>query len=146
MLSSSLQETQKLGANLARKLKGNEIVLLSGILGAGKTVFIRGLAKNLKVTSPITSPTFNIFRVYDCLIPESKTKAQLYHFDAYRLKKYADLLTIGWKDILAEENSIILLEWPECISDKDLAKIKNRKIIQVTIQLKNAKERLIEIL
>ena len=144
--SSSSQATQKLGADLAQKLQGNEIILLSGILGAGKTVFVRGLAKALKITYPITSPTFNIFRVYDCIIPQNQKKARLYHFDAYRLEKYADLLALDWQEILAEKNSIILLEWPECIIDKDLTKIKNRKVIRVIIQPENTNKRSVEIL
>ncbi len=117
MFSSSPKYTQKLGYEFGKTLKGGELVLFSGILGAGKTVFIRGIAKALQIKSKITSPTFNVFRVYKCVFPSTGKVGKIYHFDCYRLKKMNDLEELGWNEIMQEENSVILLEWPECILD-----------------------------
>lgn len=117
--SSSPEETQKIGLDIAKKLKGGDIVFLSGILGAGKTELIRGIAKGLGIKNKITSPTFNILRVYPIPIG-----GELYHFDCYRLKKYADLVELGWEEIINDKNVIVILEWPECILDKDIRRIR----------------------
>jgi len=145
MLSPSPHSTLKLGQDFGETLDGSELVLFSGVLGAGKTVFIRGIAEALKVKSKITSPTFNIFRIYDCVFPKTGEKGEIYHFDAYRLKKYADLETLGFSEILQEKNSAILLEWPECIADKDLLAIKDRKVILVEIGMREGEGREIKI-
>jgi len=132
LLSQSVEETRKIGQNLAGRFKGGEIVFLSGILGAGKTELIRGIAKGLGVKGKITSPTFNICRVYDCDL------GKFYHFDCYRLRKYKDLVELGWEEILADPNAIIVLEWPECIGDKDITKLTNKKVILAEIKIKSS--------
>jgi len=128
-----VEETQKIGVGIAEKLKGGEIIFLSGILGAGKTELIRGIAKGLGIETKITSPTFNIFRVY-----EFGKSGKLYHFDCYRLKKYADLVELGWEEILADPKAIVVLEWPECILDEDITK-SNQKIAKINIKIENHK-------
>jgi len=133
LISLSLEETQKIGYNIGKKLRGGEVIFLSGILGAGKTELIRGIAKGLGVKSRITSPTFNILRVYR--IPGN---GNLYHFDCYRLKKYADLVELGWEEILADPDAIIVLEWPECILDGKITKLANNNAINVTIKIINS--------
>jgi tRNA threonylcarbamoyladenosine biosynthesis protein TsaE len=133
LLSQSVEETQKIGVGIAEKLKGGEIIFLSGILGAGKTELIRGIAKGLGIETKITSPTFNIFRVY-----EFGKSGKLYHFDCYRLKKYADLVELGWEEILADPKAIVVLEWPECILDEDITK-SNQKIAKINIKIENHK-------
>jgi len=132
--SSSVKETHKIGQNIAGELRGGEIVFLSGILGAGKTELIRGIAKGLGIKSRIVSPTFNILRVYGF-----GKSDKLYHFDCYRLKKYTDLAELGWEEILADPHSIVVLEWPECILDKDIGNIPNSKIIFVSISIRDSK-------
>jgi len=138
-ITSSVEETRKIGQNVASKLQGGDVIFLSGILGAGKTELIRGIAKGLGVKSKIVSPTFNIFRVY-----EFGKSGKLYHFDCYRLKKYTDLVELGWEEILADPNAIIVLEWPECILGKDLTKLSGNKVILVKIKIKNSR-RIIEL-
>ena len=129
-----MEETQKIGKKMGERFKGGEIIFLSGILGAGKTELIRGIAKGLGIKSRITSPTFNILRVYD--IPNG---GKLYHFDCYRLKKYSDLIELGWEEILTDPNFIIVLEWPECIADKDVTEIAEKKIVFIEIKIENNK-------
>lgn len=141
LYSESAEETQKIGQDIGKKLKGGAIIFLSGILGAGKTEFIRGIAKGLGVKSKISSPTFNIMRAYDC--PRG---CSLYHFDCYRLKKYSDLLNIGWEEIIADQNSVIVLEWPECIADKNLTKAVKKKLISINIEIGKNNKRTIKLI
>lgn len=135
IISNSEEETLKIGQRIGKQLKGGELFFLSGILGAGKTVLVRGIAKGLGVKGKITSPTFNILRVYDCDL------GKFYHFDCYRLKKYSDLVNLGWEEILADQNSVVVLEWPECICDKNITKMgKNKILLHVSIGEKNKRK------
>ena len=79
IVSHSEKDTYSAGKKLGLALSGGEVVLLSGSLGAGKTVFTKGLAKSLGVTEAVLSPTFTIMNEY------SGEKLKLCHFDAYRL-------------------------------------------------------------
>ncbi|MFH0968909.1 MAG: tRNA (adenosine(37)-N6)-threonylcarbamoyltransferase complex ATPase subunit type 1 TsaE [Patescibacteria group bacterium] len=112
-ITTSKTQTQKLGENLARELKGacppkrrREIICLSGDLGAGKTTFTQGLLKGLKIKGPHTSPTFVIMKKYN----------DIYHFDAYRINE-KDILGLGWKEIIADKNNIIIIEWAERVKN-----------------------------
>ena len=131
-ISGSPWETFNIGKEISGLLKGGEIVFLSGILGAGKTVLVKGIAEGLGVKSKITSPTFNIFRVYHVA---RERRDKFYHFDCYRLKKYADLVNLGWEEIIAEKDSIIALEWPECIIDKNITRWPGKKVIFIKISI-----------
>ncbi|MEK7507051.1 MAG: tRNA (adenosine(37)-N6)-threonylcarbamoyltransferase complex ATPase subunit type 1 TsaE [Patescibacteria group bacterium] len=125
--SESVTQTQKIAAELARKLitlrfppspklrwasaPGRAtVVALEGELGAGKTTFAKAFAKALGVKQKLTSPTFVLMRAYH-LSP--KTYNQLVHIDCYRLKNYKDLLPLGIKKIIAEPGNIVLIEWAE---------------------------------
>ena len=102
--TTSKTQTQKLGETLAKELRGGEILCLSGELGAGKTTFTQGLLSGLKIKGPYTSPTFVIMKKYN----------NVYHIDAYRIKN-EDLLSLGWKELIADKNNIIIIEWAERI-------------------------------
>ena len=126
VITKSLKETQSLGKEIALNLKNGGIVCLSGDLGAGKTTFAQGLLKGLKVKGPYTSPTFLIMKHYQKEITKSKNqitnKAQntkhktqnIYHIDAYRVGA-KDVLNIGWEEIVADKNNVIIIEWAERI-------------------------------
>lgn len=113
-LSISRAQTEKIGANLARTLKGGETILLSGDLGAGKTVLVKGLAKALKVKQIITSPTFVLMKVYPTY---HKTVHQLVHMDCYRLPAgrhgvpEIELENIGIGDYLSSPDTVAAIEW-----------------------------------
>lgn len=110
--SLSLTETKKIAAEIAKKLSSSIenglLVGLSGDLGSGKTAFVKGFAKALKIKETIISPTFVLMRRY--AIP--KTKNSLIHIDAYRLKTKKEFNALLPKNI---EHTLILIEWPECI-------------------------------
>ena len=117
-VSNSLAETQKIADNFISALLPNSatatVVGLSGNLGAGKTTLTQSLARSLGVAETVTSPTFVIEKIYE-LVGQKFT--HLIHIDAYRLEKSDELLHLGWRDIISDKNSLILIEWPERVAD-----------------------------
>jgi tRNA threonylcarbamoyladenosine biosynthesis protein TsaE len=97
------------------------VLALQGDLGAGKTTFVQGFLKGLGVKSRVTSPTFVLMRRHN--VPgmrgagKSKKLANVFHIDAYRLKKPAHLAALGLDEILAEPRNVVLIEWPEVAKD-----------------------------
>jgi tRNA threonylcarbamoyladenosine biosynthesis protein TsaE len=102
----SEEETFELARRMAAGFKGTEVVLLSGELGAGKTVFAKGIAAGAGVAAAerVTSPSFTLVNVYD-------GKWRVFHIDLYRLEREADILDLGWEDYLGE--GIVVVEWAE---------------------------------
>ena len=119
-LSHSTEETEALGAELARSLRPGDVIAYLGDLGAGKTAFTRGLARGLGCTGRVTSPTFTIVNEYEGPIP-------LFHFDMYRLGDADELFDIGWEDYLAR-GGVCAVEWSERIPEEIPA-----DAIQITI-------------
>ena len=85
-ISNSVEETEQIGAELSRNLPSGSIVAFTGDLGAGKTAFVRGMARGLGIEERVTSPTFTIVNEYD-----GGTRA-LFHFDLYSLKLLLKIL------------------------------------------------------
>ena len=109
-VTRSEQETEQLGEKMGKVLLPGALVRFTGTLGAGKTAFIRGLARGLGYTGYVSSPTFTICNAYDT------PRGQLYHFDLYRLSGAEDLEAVGFFDYLAERQ-FIALEWSERAAD-----------------------------
>ncbi|MDH7511538.1 MAG: tRNA (adenosine(37)-N6)-threonylcarbamoyltransferase complex ATPase subunit type 1 TsaE [Clostridiales bacterium] len=105
-ITRSEEETFRLARDMARKFKGDEVVLLIGELGAGKTTFARGIAAGLglKDLNQVCSPSFTILNIY-------RAACLVYHFDLYRLEKEADILDLGWEDYL--DRGVVIVEWGE---------------------------------
>ncbi len=117
--SKSKKETQKIAADLAAKTN-SAIIALEGELGAGKTTFVQAFAKALGVKAKIKSPTFNLIKKYP--IPNASrftfhAPRFIYHIDCYRLKDHKEAIPLGIKDIFKEDDTIILIEWPERINE-----------------------------
>ena len=109
-------ETKKVAGILAREMgprpRGAAVVALSGQLGAGKTTFTQGFARALGVRENVLSPTFVLMKIY----PLKKSRFRhLVHVDCYRLASSKDLLHLGFKELLKDNDAIILIEWPERI-------------------------------
>ena len=100
--SSSPEETEAAGEELAVTLTVGDLLLLAGELGGGKTTFVRGLARGLGISSGVQSPTFQLVRVYPGRI-------QLAHVDLYRLESGAELADLGLDDLL--EQGVVAVEW-----------------------------------
>ena len=94
--------------------KGPFVVALEGDLGAGKTTFIKGLARGLGLTRRITSPTFLMVRRYE-LPADSGEFKNLYHIDAYRMHSARDLKVTGGAEALRGKKNIVAVEWADRI-------------------------------
>ena len=108
--SNSVAETESLGEELARRLEPGAVVAFSGDLGAGKTAFVRGMARGLGIGERVTSPTFTIVNEYE------GGRLPLFHFDMYRLGSADELFDIGWEDYLAR-GGVCAVEWSENVED-----------------------------
>lgn len=107
--SHSVGETEALGEQLAKQLRGGEVIAFFGDLGMGKTAFTRGLARGLGYAGRVNSPTFTIVNEYEGRIP-------LFHFDMYRLGDADELFDIGWEDYLSR-GGVCAVEWSERVAD-----------------------------
>ena len=105
IISKNEEDTFNAGVMLAKRLSPGAVVALYGDLGAGKTVFVRGLAKGLGLKARVSSPTFTIVNEYSGDTP-------LFHFDMYRLNGSDELFEIGWEDYLAR-GGVCVVEWSE---------------------------------
>ena len=105
-LTRSEEETFQLAHELAEKFKGDEVVLLFGELGAGKTVFAKGIVSGLglKDYHHVCSPSFTLVNIYQAKYP-------IYHVDLYRLGTGAEIQDLGWEDYLGQ--GVVLVEWAE---------------------------------
>ena len=112
-VTNSEQETIDLAIEFASTLLANDVILLDGELGAGKTCFVRGLCEGLGGDpTQVNSPTFVIMQEY-----EVDGGIRLIHIDAYRLSGTEELDTIGWDELLSDPLTIIAIEWPSKITD-----------------------------
>ena len=109
-ITSSPEETEKLGFELGKKLRGGEVIAYRGGLGMGKTCFTRGLALGLGYTGEVTSPTFALINEY------LGGSLPLYHFDMYRISGWEDLYSTGFFEYL-EQGGVIAAEWSENIEN-----------------------------
>jgi tRNA threonylcarbamoyladenosine biosynthesis protein TsaE len=106
VVTRSEEETFRLAEELASDFRGREVVLLEGDLGAGKTVFAKGLASGAGVRNihQVCSPSFTLVNIYE-------GKHRIFHIDLYRLERAADIEDLGWDDYLGE--GIVIVEWAE---------------------------------
>lgn len=113
-LSHGAGDTLKFGEEYAKSLKGGDVVLLSGEMGAGKTVFCKGVARGLGINDEILSPTYAYMNDYG---------GKLYHFDFYRLKNGSQAEALGLTDYFYM-NGVCLVEWAENVIDVLPEKVK----------------------
>lgn len=128
----SPEETLALGRSIGDVVRRGDIVLLSGDLGAGKTVFARGLASSLGIEEPVVSPTFTIVREYEGRIP-------MVHVDVYRLETTRELHDLGFDDIVRED-AVTVVEWgdilaplfPEWLEVQLVSELDDVRVIELT--------------
>ena len=107
-------QTLAVAKQLARRLRGGEVLALSGELGAGKTTFVQGLAQGLGIRHTVTSPTFLLMRVYPIRKKGAAIK-QLVHIDCYRIKSPQAIKAIGALEYFGKSATVVAIEWPEKI-------------------------------
>ena len=106
--SVSPEETRILGAALAPLLLPGDVISLSGDLGAGKTVFVQGVAAALGVERPVTSPSFAIVHEY-------AGRYKIVHVDVYRLDSFQEVLDLGFEELM-DPSAILIVEWGDAVS------------------------------
>jgi tRNA threonylcarbamoyladenosine biosynthesis protein TsaE len=107
-LSADADETFSLGVRIGKQLVGCEILLLSGALGAGKTILVKGIAAGLGIDKEdVTSPSFTLVNPHD-------GRLRLYHIDLYRLDAGASAAhAVDLDELLTNEKAVIVIEWAE---------------------------------
>lgn len=111
-VSDSPAATEAFAAQWAQTLQPDTVILLKGDLGAGKTTFIRGLARGLGISEPVRSPTFTLIHEYTIQQPPHLKGLPLLHLDLYRIETPEQLGTLGLDEIL-ERGGIVAIEWAE---------------------------------
>lgn len=111
-VSDSPAATEAFAAQWAQTLQPDTVILLKGDLGAGKTTFIRGLARGLGISEPVRSPTFTLIHEYTIQQPPHLKGLPLFHLDLYRIETPEQLGTLGLDEIL-ERGGIVAIEWAE---------------------------------
>jgi len=124
VIANSQEMTFALGENLGRRLKGGELILLTGGLGAGKTVFTKGVMSGLGYDpDEVTSPSFTLVNLYNA-------RLDAYHIDLWRLDEAADsAVAVGLDDILANDKAVVIIEWAEKLGAREFGS----ETISVTI-------------
>jgi tRNA threonylcarbamoyl adenosine modification protein YjeE len=125
LVSNSLADTSRiarewLSSLLKKEVKDKDsatVVGLSGHLGAGKTAFVKAVAAELGINEPVTSPTFVIMKLYET---KSKQWKRLVHIDAYRLESARELEALNFEELVADQNNLIMVEWPENIELREI--------------------------
>jgi len=102
VVTNSAAETEAAGESFGRQLRQGDLLLLEGDLGAGKTTFVRGVARGAGSPALVASPTFQLVRVYP-------GRVQLAHIDLYRLENEAELLDLGLEELL--DQGAVVVEW-----------------------------------
>jgi tRNA threonylcarbamoyladenosine biosynthesis protein TsaE len=111
-VSSSPAETEAIGEHFGKRLRAGDMVLLTGELGAGKTTFVRGLARGTGSSAPVASPTFQLVRVYP-------GRVQLAHVDLYRIEAPGELLDLGLDELL--DQGAVVVEWGDRLDARHAA-------------------------
>lgn len=120
-ISKSREETYAFAQEYAKTLRGGDVVLLDGDMGAGKTVFAKGVAKGLGIEEEVTSPTYAYMNDYD---------GRLFHYDCYRIETPEQAERLGLADYF-DMGGICLVEWAQNIAPllpKTVKRVKIKKI------------------
>ena len=135
-ITNNEKETEAIGEQFGRRVKDGTVVAMYGDLGAGKTAFVRGMARGMGIDTRVSSPTFTIVNEY-------LGDRTLIHFDMYRLGSADELFDIGWEDYL-NRGAVLAVEWSENVADAmegairvDIAKLSD-DTREITIEGGNA--------
>jgi tRNA threonylcarbamoyladenosine biosynthesis protein TsaE len=127
-ITSSPAETEAAGERFGKRLRAGDLVLLIGELGAGKTTFVRGVARGTGSHDPVASPTFQLVRLY-------AGRVQLAHVDLYRIEKASELADLGLDELL--DQGAVVVEWGDRLETRKAARVElehlegDRRVIRV---------------
>ena len=125
-ISHSPADTESLGEKFGRAAQTGLVIALSGDLGAGKTQFVRGVARGLEISSRVHSPTFTLVNEY------VGGRLKLFHLDLYRLETAAQILSAGIEEYLSPDG-VSVVEWAERIISNFQFPITNFKKVRIEI-------------
>jgi len=123
---NSAEATQAFGESWAAELTGGEIFALHGVLGAGKTQLVKGLARGLGYSGDVTSPTFTLVHEY------RGGRLPLYHLDLYRLKSESEGIDIGLEEYLPSDG-VTIIEWPDRLASILPAEVRHWELEVVSL-------------
>ncbi len=129
-ISHSPADTEALGEKLGSAAQRGWVIALSGDLGAGKTQFVRGLARGLEIPARVHSPTFTLVNEY------GGGRLKLFHLDLYRLETPQQILSAGIEEFL-QPDGVAVIEWAERLANEDV----KQQIISVRIEIASETER-----
>ena len=127
-------ETELAGRTLGERLRRGDVVLLTGELGAGKTTFVRGVARGTGSTAGVASPTFQLVRIYP-------GRVQLAHVDLYRIENSAELRDLGLEELASQ--GAVVVEWGDRLAFDGAARIDiehlggDRRLIRTSHDLRH---------
>jgi len=133
-ISHSPAETEALGESFCRAVKPGQVIALSGDLGAGKTQFVRGLARGLGVPGRVHSPTFTLVNEY------GGGRLNLFHLDLYRLETAQQILSAGIEDYLSPDG-VTVIEWAERLDAGSWKTEAGNVFVRVKIEILSETER-----
>lgn len=129
---NSLEDTDALAAHMASELRGGQILALTGPIGAGKTTFVKSLARAYEIKNTVVSPTFTLLQPYE--LPRVVNGiTTLIHIDAYRLDDAAELLTIGVEDFFNDPSCLVIIEWAEKVEKV----LEGRSVVWMNFEINN---------
>ena len=122
---NNINEMKKFAHDFSKTLKGGEVVLLNGDLGAGKTTFVKFVLEKMGVKEPVSSPSFTIMKSY------KTNRFNFYHFDMYRIEDETEVYELGFEDYIQNSlNDIVFIEW----SERVLGLLKKTNCKTITIE------------
>jgi tRNA threonylcarbamoyladenosine biosynthesis protein TsaE len=133
-ISHSPADTEALGEKFGRTAARGLVIALGGDLGAGKTQFVRGLARGLGIPARVHSPTFTLVNEY------GGGRLKLFHLDLYRLETPAQILSAGIGEFL-QPDGVAVVEWAERLEDGKWKMEDGKKLVCVKIEIAGETER-----
>jgi tRNA threonylcarbamoyladenosine biosynthesis protein TsaE len=133
-ISHSPAETEALGERFGRAAQRGWVIALSGDLGAGKTQFVRGVARGLDCAGRVHSPTFTLVNEY------GGGRLKLFHLDLYRLETAAQILSAGVEEFLSPDG-VSVIEWAERLEDGRWKMENGEEFLRVKIEIVSETER-----
>ena len=133
-ISHNPAETEALGEKLGRTVARGQVIALSGDLGAGKTQFVRGLARGLGITGRVHSPTFTLVNEY------GGGRLKLFHLDLYRLETAEQIRSAGIEEYLAPEG-VSVIEWAERLNAECGVRSAEKEMTKVRIEILSETQR-----
>ena len=134
LISHSPAETEALGEQLGRAARRGLVIALTGDLGAGKTQFVKGLARGLGIAARVHSPTFTLVNEY------GGGRLKLFHLDLYRLETREQILSAGIEDFLSPDG-VAVIEWAEKLKAESGKRKAENKMVEVKIEITGETER-----